>query len=151
MASGGKLLLIPASIKATDITRVLREGYDVGLLNTGFQTLIDELALDVLIVDTHPGLNEETLVSLTLSDVLLLVLCKNLLCPLAVWGLGSALGVEQLWLATAVLMAAMPAGINAFIFASQYDVRQDTVAKTIVVSTLSSTLVASMLLAWFMA
>jgi len=74
VASGGKLLLIPASIKATDITRVLREGYDVGLLNTGFQTLIDELALDVLIVDTHPGLNEETLVSLTLSDVLLLVL-----------------------------------------------------------------------------
>jgi predicted permease len=84
-------------------------------------------------------------------DVLLLVVCKNLLCPLAVWGLGSALGVEQLWLATAVLMAAMPAGLNAFIFASQYDVRQDTVAKTIVVSTLSSTLVASVLLAWFMA
>jgi MinD-like ATPase involved in chromosome partitioning or flagellar assembly len=73
-AAGGQLLLIPASIKATDITRVLREGYDVGLLNSGFQTLIDELALDVLLVDTHPGLNEETLVSLTLSDVLLLVL-----------------------------------------------------------------------------
>jgi septum site-determining protein MinD len=74
VAAGGQLLLVPASIKATDITRVLREGYDVGLLNTGFQTLIDELALDVLLVDTHPGLNEETLVSLTLSDVLLLVL-----------------------------------------------------------------------------
>ena len=43
------------------------------------------------------------------------------------------------------------AGINAFIFASQYDVRQDTVAKMIVVSTLSSTLVASVLLGWFMA
>ena len=84
-------------------------------------------------------------------DVLLLVVLKNLLCPLAVWGLGRALGVEQLWLATAVLMAAMPAGINVFIFANQYDVRQDTVAKTIVISTLSSSVVATALLAWFMA
>ena len=83
-------------------------------------------------------------------DVLLLVALKNLLCPLAVWGLGLALGVEQLWLATAVLMAAMPAGINVFIFANQYDIRQDTVAKTIVVSTLSSTVIATALLAWFM-
>ena len=74
VADGGQILLIPASIKARDITRVLREGYDVGLLNAGFQTLIDELELDVLVVDTHPGLNEETLLSITLSDVLLLVL-----------------------------------------------------------------------------
>ena len=84
-------------------------------------------------------------------DVLLLVTLKNLVCPLAVWGLGLAFGVEQLWLASAVLMAAMPAGINAFIFASQYDIRQDTVAKTIVISTLSSTVTATALLVWFMA
>lgn len=84
-------------------------------------------------------------------DVLLLVLLKNFVCPLAVWALGQAFGIDRLWLATAVLMAAMPAGINAFIFASQYEVRQDTVAKTIVISTLSSTLVATALLAWFMA
>lgn len=71
---GGQLLLIPASIRAMDITRVLREGYDVGLLQSGFQNLLDELDLDVLLVDTHPGLNEETLISITLSDVLLLVL-----------------------------------------------------------------------------
>ncbi len=83
-------------------------------------------------------------------DVLLLVLLKNLVCPLAVWGLGLAFGVEQPWLATAVLMAAMPAGINVFIFASQYDIRQDTVAKAIVVSTLSSAIIATALLAWFM-
>jgi len=74
VGEGGQILLIPASIKAGDITRVLREGYDIGLLNAGFQTLIDELDLDVLVVDTHPGLNEETLLSITLSDVLLLVL-----------------------------------------------------------------------------
>ncbi len=83
-------------------------------------------------------------------DVLLLVLLKNFVCPLAVWGLGRAFGLEPLWLATAVLMAAMPAGINAFIFASQYEVRQDTVAKTIVISTAASTVIATVLLAGFM-
>lgn len=74
LPEGGRLLLVPASIRAGEITRVLREGYDVGLLQEGFQSLLDDLALDVLIIDTHPGLNEETLLSLTLSDVLLLVL-----------------------------------------------------------------------------
>ena len=83
-------------------------------------------------------------------DVALLVLLKNILCPLAVWGLGIALGLAPLWLATAVLMAAMPAGINTFIFASQYQVRQDTVAKTIVISTLTSMAVATVLLTWLM-
>jgi len=53
---------------------VLREGYDVGLLNDGFQGLIQELNLDFLFIDTHPGLNEETLLSITISDVLLLIM-----------------------------------------------------------------------------
>jgi septum site-determining protein MinD len=70
----GKIYLIPASVKAGEIARVLREGYDVGLLNEGFQDLIEHLNLDYLFIDTHPGLNEETLLSITISDVLLLIL-----------------------------------------------------------------------------
>lgn len=66
----GQVYLIPSSIKAGDIARVLREGYDVGLLSTGFQRLIDELSLDVLMIDTHPGLNEETLLSIAISNTL---------------------------------------------------------------------------------
>ena len=61
-------------MKAGDIARVLREGYDVGTLNDGFRDLAKELQLDYLIIDTHPGLNEETLLSITISDVLLLIL-----------------------------------------------------------------------------
>ena len=38
----GQIFLIPSSIKAGEIARVLREGYDVGLLNDGFQGLIDD-------------------------------------------------------------------------------------------------------------
>jgi MinD-like ATPase involved in chromosome partitioning or flagellar assembly len=52
----------------------LREGYDVGLLTDGFQELIEVLDLDYLFIDTHPGLNEETLLSITISDILLLIL-----------------------------------------------------------------------------
>jgi len=70
----GSLFLIPSSMKAGDIARVLREGYDVGLLRDGLQELIEALNLDVLMIDTHPGLNEETLLSIAISDALLIVL-----------------------------------------------------------------------------
>lgn len=70
----GKIFLIPSSIKPGEIARVLREGYDVGLLNDGFQDLIERLKLDVLVIDTHPGLNEETLLSIAISDTLVLIM-----------------------------------------------------------------------------
>lgn len=70
----GKIFLIPSSIKAGEIARVLREGYDVGLLNDGFHKLVEELNLDVLMIDTHPGLNEETLLSIAISDALIIIL-----------------------------------------------------------------------------
>lgn len=70
----GKVFLVPSSIKAGEIARVLREGYDVGLLNDGFSDLIRELNLDVLLVDTHPGMNEETLLSISISDALVIIL-----------------------------------------------------------------------------
>ncbi len=69
-----RLFLIPASIKSSEIGRVLKEGYDVGLLNDGFQRLIKELKLDFLMIDTHPGVNEETLLSIAVSDLFILVL-----------------------------------------------------------------------------
>jgi MinD-like ATPase involved in chromosome partitioning or flagellar assembly len=70
----GSIYLVPSSIKAGEIARVLREGYDVELLQAGVQTLLTELSLDYLLLDTHPGLNEETLLCLAISDVTLVVL-----------------------------------------------------------------------------
>lgn len=71
---GSMLYLIPSSIRAGEIARVLREGYDVGLLNEGFRALTEKLNLDYLIIDTHPGLNEETLLSIAISDILFIIL-----------------------------------------------------------------------------
>jgi MinD-like ATPase involved in chromosome partitioning or flagellar assembly len=70
----GKVFLIPSSIKPGEITRVLREGYDAQLLIRGFRSLIEELRLDVLMIDTHPGLGEETLLSIVISHMLVIIL-----------------------------------------------------------------------------
>jgi septum site-determining protein MinD len=74
LAGAGRVWLVPSSIKAGEIAKVLREGYDVGLLNDGFRDLMDDLALDHLLIDTHPGLNEETLLSIAISDELVILL-----------------------------------------------------------------------------
>ena len=68
------IYLVPSSVKLNDISRILRERFDVELLLKGFKDLIKNLKLDYLLIDTHPGLNQETLISLTTSDIVLLVL-----------------------------------------------------------------------------
>jgi septum site-determining protein MinD len=70
----GHVYLVPSSLKPGEIARVLREGYDVSMLNDGFHNLIRALNLDVLMIDTHPGLNEETLLSIAISDVLVIIM-----------------------------------------------------------------------------
>jgi septum site-determining protein MinD len=69
-----RVFLIPSSINTGEIARILREGYDVAQLNDGIQELLVRLRLDYLFIDTHPGVNEETLLSIAISDVLVLML-----------------------------------------------------------------------------
>lgn len=70
----GQVFLVPSSINANDIARILREGYDVNLLSDGYEHLIRDLNLDILMIDTHPGLNEETLLSIVISNTVVLIL-----------------------------------------------------------------------------
>lgn len=70
----GHVFLIPSSIKPGEITHVLREGYDAQKLAQGIRQLSNDLKLDVLLIDTHPGLNEETLLSLVISHSLAIIL-----------------------------------------------------------------------------
>jgi MinD-like ATPase involved in chromosome partitioning or flagellar assembly len=70
----GKLFLIPSSMNVSEISRILREGYNVALLNNGFKKLVSSLQLDYLFIDTHPGINEETLLSITISNILIIIL-----------------------------------------------------------------------------
>lgn len=70
----GKIFLIPSSVRPDEIVQVLRDGYDMKLLTTAFRELSEALALDVLLIDTHPGLNEETLFSLAISSAVVIVM-----------------------------------------------------------------------------
>lgn len=70
----GKLYLVPSSIKADDIARILKDGYNVKLMNEGFRRLVKTLKLDYLFIDTHPGLSKETFLSIAISHVLILIL-----------------------------------------------------------------------------
>lgn len=70
----GSLYLVPASVKADSIARILRDGYDVRLMNDGFRQLVKALQLDYLFIDTHPGLSKETFLSIAISHVLILLL-----------------------------------------------------------------------------
>lgn len=70
----GAVMLVPSSIRTGEIARILKEGYDVSLLNDGFRDLGERLELDYLLIDTHPGVNEETLLSIAISDTLILIL-----------------------------------------------------------------------------
>jgi septum site-determining protein MinD len=70
----GRIFLIPSSTSPVDIARIMQDGYDVALLNQGVRGLISELELDALLIDTHPGLNEETLLSIAICEALVIVM-----------------------------------------------------------------------------
>lgn len=70
----GSIYLVPSSMKAEEIATVLSEGYDVEMLHQGFQELSDRLKPDYLFVDTHPGISEEALLAIGISDLTLVIL-----------------------------------------------------------------------------
>jgi len=74
LSGNGKLYFVPSSVKADDIARILKDGYDVKLMNDGFRSLVKALQLDYLFIDTHPGLSKETFLSIAISHVLILIL-----------------------------------------------------------------------------
>jgi len=90
--TSGQIFLVPSSIKANAIVQVLRQGYDMQLLTKAFRELIDTLKLDVLLIDTHPGLNEETLFALAIANALAIVLRPD---EQDYEGTGVALGVAR--------------------------------------------------------
>ena len=52
----------------------MREGYDARQLTEGLKRLLTRLKLDYLLIDTHPGLGQETLLSLVISNTVVIVL-----------------------------------------------------------------------------
>jgi septum site-determining protein MinD len=111
LESGGRLFLVPSSLDAGDIARVLRDGYDAGLLGEGLRELVRTLDLDYLLIDTHPGVNEETLLSIAISDLFLLLLrpdAQDFQGTSVTLELARRLGVEEI----KVIINKVPPGID---------------------------------------
>ena len=70
----GRISLIPSRLTAAAIVGMLKEGFDVQRLSTAVSDLSSGLKLDVLLVDTHPGVEEDTLLSIALCDILVVIL-----------------------------------------------------------------------------
>lgn len=70
----GKLHLVPASSAIGEIVGILQAGFDVNVFNLALNGLAERLSLDVLVLDTPAGLNENSLPSLAVADQLLILL-----------------------------------------------------------------------------
>ncbi|MGW1892866.1 MinD/ParA family ATP-binding protein [Streptomyces sp. NPDC002004] len=68
------LYLVPARTATSSLGEIMATGYDVGLLPEAFSRLADFYDLDVLLLDTHAGLNNETVTAMASADVLAIAL-----------------------------------------------------------------------------
>ncbi|MEV7418888.1 MinD/ParA family protein [Streptomyces sp. NPDC089919] len=67
------LYLVPARTTTSSLPEIMATGYDVGLLPEAFGRLVDRYRLDVLLLDTHAGLNNETVTAMASADVLVIM------------------------------------------------------------------------------
>lgn len=72
--TSGKLFVIPASDKISDIMHIIHTPPNIEQYMSGLEKLEKELKLDILLVDTSAGLNEDTLQAIAVSSVVVLVL-----------------------------------------------------------------------------
>ena len=80
-------------------------------------------------------------------EIPILVIIKLILHPLIAWVLLSAVGgFEPVWVYTAVLMAALPPALNAYVMARQYEVYVAQSSAGILVGTLASIVTVTALL-----
>ena len=70
----GELYFIPSSTSEKNIGKVLNEGYDAETLHDGLFDFVDHLELDVLVIDTHPGIHEQTMLMLAICDAVAIVM-----------------------------------------------------------------------------
>jgi malonate transporter len=86
------------------------------------------------------------------KPALVLASLKLVVHPALVWAVGSlVLGLGGIWLKVAVVMAAMPTGVNAYLFGSRYGAAEGVAAGTVLVGSVASVATISALLLAFAA
>ena len=112
--------------------------------------LLGQAAAPCALFATGAALSQYRIVG-NLAESLWLVGLKIIIQPLLVWLLASQVfQLPPLWTAVAVLIAALPTGVNAYIFAQRYRIGIATATTTIFLSTALSLLTLPLVL-WLLA
>src|SRR6267378_3762395 len=69
----GGLFFCPASNKVEDMLRLLKSGLEVEVFQDTIQKVGEQNKLDYIIVDTHPGVENDTVLAMGCCDALVLV------------------------------------------------------------------------------
>jgi len=69
----GAVYFCPASVKVHDMLRTLRTGFEMESFSSAMVRIHDGFHLDYLLVDTHPGIEDDTLLAMGVCDDLILV------------------------------------------------------------------------------
>jgi MinD-like ATPase involved in chromosome partitioning or flagellar assembly len=69
----GKLVFVPGAFKTESIVSLMRKGYELATLRKAINEVVSAHALDYLIVDIRPGIDESTMLAIGLCDAMILV------------------------------------------------------------------------------
>ena len=106
----GSLVFVPASFKAEDIVRVLSKGYEIGTFRNAIDVISNLYKLDYMIVDTHPGIEKSTLISMGSCDMNIII---SRMDSQDIFGTGVMLEVTKVLEKSQILIANMiPPGVD---------------------------------------
>ena len=66
----GGLFFVPASSDADDIVKTIEDGYEVSLFSRCVREMADDFDLDYVLLDTHSGIDEDVILSMAVSDII---------------------------------------------------------------------------------
>lgn len=106
----GSLVFVPASFKAEDIIRVLSKGYEIGTFREALDLISKMHNLDYMIIDTHPGIEKSTLISMGVCDINIII---SRMDSQDIFGTGVMLEVTKVLDKPQILIANMiPPGVD---------------------------------------
>ncbi len=69
----GCLLFCPAGHKLEEILKMVDTGFNLSRFKAALHNLANEYRLDYLLIDSHPGIEKDTIVSMAICDVVVLL------------------------------------------------------------------------------
>ncbi len=70
----GKIYFLGASMRPDEIAKLMKQGYHERFFSEIAKQLYEAFDIDYVIFDTHPGLNEDTLLAIISSDISLMLM-----------------------------------------------------------------------------